>query len=104
MPPIKRVIPDSTEIVLSDSDSDIQEQPTTSTVNHFQIPPKERTTAVTDEILLSDSDSDSENQELIRMCSRKPTSPTMFVPKSKRDVLKAKILDFLSGSNTKNTH
>ena len=35
VPPIKRVIPDSTEIVLSDSDSDIQEQPTTSTANHL---------------------------------------------------------------------
>ena len=102
VPPINRVIPDSTEIVLSDSDSDIQEQTTTSTANHFQISPKERTTAVTDEIVLSDSDSDSENQELIRMCSRKPTRPTMFFPKSKRDELKARILDFSSCSNTKN--
>ena len=96
------MIPDSTEIVLSDSNSDTEEKPTTSTANHFQISPKERTTAVTDEIVLSDSDSDSENQELIRMCSRKPTRPTMLVPKAKRDELKAMILDFPSCSNTKN--
>ena len=91
MPRTKILIPDSTEIVLSDSDNDNQEQPTISTAKH--LPPNEKTIAVTDEIVLSDSDSDNENQELIRMCSRKPTRPTMFVPKAKRDVPKARILD-----------
>ena len=48
------------------------------------------------------SDSDSENQELIRMCSRKPTRPTMFVPQSKRDELKAKLLDMPCCSKSRN--
>ena len=60
-------------IILSDSDSDDQEQPTTSAANHLQMSHREKLSADTDEIVLSDSDNDSENQELIRMCSRKPT-------------------------------
>ena len=101
VPRMKTVIPDRTEIILSDSDSDDQEQPTTSAANHHQMSPRDKPSAHTDEIVLSDSDSDSENQELIKMCSRKPTRPTMFVPKDKRDELKAKILDFPSCSRTK---
>ena len=102
VPRMKTVIPDSTEIILSESDSDDQEQPTTSAANHRQMSPREKPSAVTEEIVLSDSDSDRENQELIRMCSRKPTHPTMFVRKAKRDELKARILDFPRCSKTKN--
>ena len=95
---MKTAIPDSAEIILSDSDSDNQEQPTTSAAKKLQIPPKEKSYVVTDEIVLSDTDSDKDNQALIKMCIRKPTRPTMFVPKAKREELKAKFLNLPSCS------
>ena len=66
-------------------------QPTSSKANQTKLAPTERKNQEWARDGLSDSD--SENQEFIRMCSRKPTSPTMFVPQSKRDALKAKLLD-----------
>ena len=64
-------------------------QPTSSKANQTKLAPTERK----NQEWAWDDLSDSENQELIRMCSRKPTRPTMFVPQSKRGALKAKLLD-----------
>ena len=98
VPRMETAIPDSAEIILSDSDSDDREQPSTSAVNILQKFPKENSHVDKHEIVLSDSDSDRENQELIKMCSRKPTRPSMFVPKDKRRELKAQILHLPSCS------
>ena len=103
VPPIKREFLDSSDIIISEPSIDDNEQPTTSTTNPIQPSPVKRSSPPTDEIVISDSDSDSENQELIYMCSRKPTRPVMFVPKFKRVALKAKLLDLPSCSKSKDS-
>ena len=100
VPPLKSEY-ENPEVTNSVSDVDSSVKPSTNTNTSAKSPKLNSTRPPVDIIISdsdSDSDSDSENLEYIKMCSRKPTRPVMFVPKNTREALKAKLMDIPSCS------